>query len=246
MAIVGPFWDARLFYGRLAMHALTKNMQIIDGFDSLDASCFGDAAHVVRPGLANVQFSFNGLVELTDDMQDEYMAAHGGAVSNIPISMMLSNTPTVGTKAKFFVCQLTNYQFGGVHGELLPFAATGSGSNGHRLINGYVLEVGSTARTSTFNGTAVQMGAVGASQYLYGAIHVTSASASDTLDVVIASAATEGGAYTTRMTFTQATDETTEYPARVAGPFTDSWWRVTATIAGSDPSFTFAVVAGIL
>lgn len=246
MAIVGPFWDARLFYGQLAMHSLTKNMQIIDAFDGLDKSCFGDSAHVVTPGLANVSFNFNGLVELTDDMQDEYMSGHTGAVSNIPVSMMLVNTPTVGTKAKFFVCQLGNYQFGGAHGELLPFTAAGSGSNGHRLINGYVLEVGTTARTSTFNGTAWQVGAVGATQYLYGAIHVTTASVGDTLDIVIASGATEGGAFTPRMTFTQASTVTCQYGTRVAGEISDTWWRVQATIAGTEPSYNFAAVMGIV
>jgi hypothetical protein len=110
-----------------------------------------------------------------------------------------------------------------------------------------LLHEGSTARTVTGNGTARQLGLVGATQKLYASLHVVDASVADTLDVKIQSDDASGmGTPTDRITFTQATAVGAQYATPVSGPIaTDTWWRVSYTIGGTSPSFKFAVVVGI-
>lgn len=129
------------------------------------------------------------------------------------------------------------------HGQLAMGVLGGNGSG--VAVRGACLHPPATARTSSASGTAIQVGAVSATQRMYGALHVTAASGTTpSLTVKIQSSATEGGSYTDRITFTAATDVTYQW-SNVAGAVTDTWWRVTWTISGTDPSFEFAVVAGI-
>lgn len=115
------------------------------------------------------------------------------------------------------------------------------------LVRGQLLHPSNVSRTSSSTGTERQMGAVGATQRLYAALHVISASGtSPTLDVKIQSDDNSGfTSATDRITFTQATAKTSELSS-VAGAITDDYWRVSYTIGGSDtPTFAFAVTAGI-
>lgn len=129
------------------------------------------------------------------------------------------------------------------HGQLAMGVLGGVGTG--VAVRGFCLHPPATARTSSSSGTAVQIGAVSVTQRLYAALHVTSVSGTPTLDVKVQSAATEGGSYTDRITFTQVSTSITSQWANVAGAVTDTWWRVTWTIAGTDPSYEFAVVAGV-
>ena len=103
--------------------------------------------------------------------------------------------------------------------------------------------------TATDDGTPRTLGSVLAGEALYAALHVTAVTGTNpTLDVVIESSATGSfsGEETTRITFTQADGITSEWSS-VAGAVTDTHWRVTWAIGGTDtPTFTFAVIAGIL
>jgi hypothetical protein len=93
------------------------------------------------------------------------------------------------------------------------------------------------------------LGAATATQHLYGVLHVLAVSGTNpTLDVVIQSDDAEGFASgTTRGTFTQKTAVGSQFLTPVAGPVTDTHWRCTWTIGGTNtPSFTIALVVGIL
>lgn len=120
-------------------------------------------------------------------------------------------------------------------------------SSSSPVVRGKLLHPTSTARTSSGTGTGRQLGAVTASQSVYAALHVTAASGSSpTLDVIVQSDDNAGFTTpTSRVTFTQATDTTSEFLS-TAGAITDDYWRISYTIGGSTPSFTFAVVVGIL
>ncbi len=103
------------------------------------------------------------------------------------------------------------------------------------------------SRTSSSSGTGRQIGAVSSTQTLYAALHVISASGtSPTLDVKVQSDDNSGfTSATDRITFTQATDVTSEWGS-VGGAITDDYWRITYTVGGTSPSFAFAVTAGIV
>lgn len=107
------------------------------------------------------------------------------------------------------------------------------------------------AVTASSTGSVVAMDGPTGTQYLYAALHVFAASGtSPTLDVKIQSAALVGfGTPTDRVTFAQATGasaNTSQWATPLAGAVTDGFWRVSYTVGGSDPSFQFAVVAGVL
>lgn len=134
----------------------------------------------------------------------------------------------------------------GAPGDLAMARITGASSG--VLVRGRLLHPSSVARTSSSTGTGRQLGAVTSTKSLYAALHVIAASGTTpTLDVKIQS--DDNGSFTSatdRITFTQRTT-TGQYDwGSVAGAITDDYWRISYTIAGTDPSFTFAVTAGIL
>jgi len=95
----------------------------------------------------------------------------------------------------------------------------------------------SAARTETVTGTAVK--GLSAARLLVMQLNVTAASGTlPTLDVVVQD--TVGTNWNTIATFTQATGVTREV-IRLTTAFTDQL-RVVGTIAGTTPSFTFAVL----
>jgi len=124
----------------------------------------------------------------------------------------------------------------------MKFGVTAEGRGD--LIKGNVLFPLSTV-TSSDTSTGQVLGAVGATEYLYAALHVFSVSAADTLDVIIQSDTVGFSSPTTRVTFTQKAAIGSQYATPVAGAITDTYWRISYTVAGSDPSISFAVVMGI-
>lgn len=132
-------------------------------------------------------------------------------------------------------------------GSLAMGRIAGQSSTGP-VIRGKLLHPGSTARTSSASGTGRQLGEVIEGKSLYAALHVLSVSGTDTptLTVKVQSDDDTGFASATdRISFTGATAKGYQWGS-VAGPVTDDWWRVTWTVSGTDPSFLFAVTAGII
>jgi hypothetical protein len=102
------------------------------------------------------------------------------------------------------------------------------------------------ARGASANSAVTALGAIAATQKLYGVVHVLAASGSSpTLDIVVKSATLVGfGSPTTRVTVPQFT-AVGSYWIELTGPVTDTFWRVDCTIGGSSPSFRFVVALGI-
>jgi hypothetical protein len=137
------------------------------------------------------------------------------------------------------------HTIGGEVGTLAPLMAKGMGNG--RVIRGELMHPAATARTTTGATTGVQLGALSSTQSMFAVLHVVSASGTTpTLDVALQSAATQGGSYTSRITFSQATTLRTSQLSSYAGAQTNTWWRVNYTIAGTSPSYLFAVAAGIV
>jgi len=171
------------------------------------------------------------------------------------VPMTIAPEPTIGGPAYSFLSQNVEYVWGGSVGDLGKFSVK-SETVGIRMVRGHILENGAAARIVTANGTAFELGAVGATKYLYGAIHVIAAATAvgDTLAVIIESDDVEnfGGTPSTRITFTTVLGNggvTYQWATPVAGEITDTWWRTAWTIvdAGADDaSFTFVVFMGIV
>lgn len=126
---------------------------------------------------------------------------------------------------------------------LIPSDAT----VGHRMVRG-LLEANRTVSSSSNTTGSNTLGAVSATQKIWGSLHVfTLSGTSPTLDVVVESDDNSGFTTpTTRITFTQATTRSGQWSS-TAGAITDTYWRVKWTIGGTGgPTVAFACSIGIL
>ena len=211
-----------------------------------DATVFGNTTRVRQGGLKTVKASLEGFSDFVNDGLDEQLESRL-AVANTAFSASPDGGDE-GEVAEFFRAILGEYRpLGASVGDMAAFVASAEGSDGYGLVRGTVMH--NATRTSTAAGTARQLGAVTSTQKLYAALHVLSASAGDTLDVIVESDNGSGfSSGTTRITFSQVSGGTpqAQFATPVAGAITDDWWRVSWTIAGNgSESFQFVVVVGI-
>lgn len=234
--------DCEVYLGGYDLTGNTNQVTMAADLDMLDDTNFASGgARSFKAGLHNVTGTINGFASVSAGASDEdaVLAANLG-LPDIPLSISATDG-TVGSPVTFInAVQGTYTPPAGEVGQLASFSANFSG-RGARMLVGDILHP-ATARTSSSSGTAIQTGAVSASQYLYAVLHITAVSGSSpTLDVKVQSDNAEGfPSATDRITFTQANAIGSQYATRVAGAITDDWWRVTWTIGGSStPTFTF-------
>jgi hypothetical protein len=136
------------------------------------------------------------------------------------------------------------YQMFGEHGAPAPFALDFHGSHGETAVaRGLVFKHDQSAISGTgLAGTALQLGAVGASQYLYAWANVLTAGTTITIQVQ-SSVDNTFASPTTRMTLGPITTTGGVWGTRVAGAITDTWWRL--NVSAVTGSFTFAGFVGI-
>jgi hypothetical protein len=214
------------------------------GADMLDGTTFGQTTRINVGGLKTTVAKCEGLYDVdgTDEPDDVIYSRIGTA--NVPVSIC-PTTGAVGEVAYLFRSVHTEYSVGGAIGDLLPFSVGAEGSDGAPPIRGYVMQASGSV-TADANGTAVQLGAVSATQRLYGSLHVLSASAGDTLDITVESdTASNFPSATTVLTFGQLTTAGESDWQSVAGAITDTWYRIAINVGGVGPDFSFVVTLGI-
>lgn len=235
------FKDAKIF---VAGHDFTGQMNAVAmeyAADMLDETTFGVTARIRKGGQSRVNVSASGLWDASATTAvDPVLFARVGT-ADLPTAIV----PEGGTPGlRAFMVRAINaeYKVGAEIGNLLPFDVAFQGSGGHAPIQGWLLY--NASATNNVTGTAFNIGAVGASQYVYGALHVFSGSGNFTVKVQSAS----DEAFTSpndRITFTQVATGTavsSEWATRVAGSITDQWWRIVAT---NPATRNFAVTVGI-
>ena len=211
----------------------------------LDTTTLCDTWEKRFGGLKSASWTADVLQDFDTDQVDQLlgMTTLGGA---FPISVPPAGA-TAGSVAFTFNARQFSYSpLQASAGELAMATIAGAGE-GSPVVRGTLMNAPATAITATGTTAGQQLGAVSASQRLYAALHVLSASGtSPTMDVVIQS--DDNGSFTsatTRITMTQATGITSQWSS-VAGSITDDYWRASITIGGSDtPTFTYALVLGI-
>jgi len=155
------------------------------------------------------------------------------------------NGAAVGDLAWMLQAMKASYKLGGAVGDVAPWTSGASGA--WPLARGRVAHPPGTARTATGSGTAVELAALSATEYLYATLHVLSiaGTATPTITVKIQSDVDNTfGSPTDVLTFTAATAIGGQI-RRAAGPVTDPWFRAQWTITGTNPSFLFLVAAGV-
>lgn len=135
-----------------------------------------------------------------------------------------------------------NPQLFGEVGTLAPFSVNSYGDDGIGMVRGVLLKEMATVSATGATGTANQLGAVAAGQYLYATFHVFTAGTTITA-VLESDADNTFGSATTQITFGPYTTTGGRWGVRVAGPITDEWYRLrVTTVTGS---FVIACAAGI-
>lgn len=208
-----------------------------------DATTFGQDTRIRKGSLRTIVAEHQGLWSAGTGEPDDVLFSRIGT-SNVPISLC-PTTGAVGEVAFLFRGVHAAYNPGGSIGDMLGFSVSAEGSDGAPLARGRVLQPAGSV-TADANGTAVEVGAVSATQSLYGAIHVLSASASDTLDVTVESDVDNTfGSAVTQLTFAQLSAAGESDWQTTAGAITDTWYRVVINVGGTDPDFSFVVTLGI-
>jgi hypothetical protein len=238
------------WFGGYDLTGDSNNTTLAMSYEALDATVYQPATNTTPArlrvaGLEDVQLDDAGFWAAgTGAIDPTAFTALGGA--SRPVSN--SNDGAESSVAYFYPSRQFSYQMYGANvGELIPFqltaqAARPSGVASVAAVRGRVLKTKAVVSATGATGTAFELGAVAAGQYLYGAFHefavgttITAVLESDS-DNTFASA-------TTRITFGPITAVDGYWGTRVAGAITDTWYRLRITaITGSH---TIACVAGI-
>lgn len=237
--------NANIYVGTYDLSSDANKVSFDWKADPEDSTTFGTSGYRSRiGGLGDATFNGSGFVQMNP--------ATGVDGTLFPLLGTSANIVTVspdgadGSRAYSAQVEVSNYQWGDAVGSIAPFSVEGMNSAANGVIPGYVLATKSARGTSS-TGTITNIGATSATQRLFAALHVFTASGTlPTLDVTVKSAALVGfGSPTTRITFAQQTAAAAVWATPVSGAITDAFYRVDWTIAGTTPSFTFAVVVGI-
>lgn len=233
--------DASILLGGVDLTAKSNQIQLTYEVEAQDATVFGNDTRINKGGLWVISGEVGGFTD-----EDLAGSAIFDAVGAGPSVFQVAAPGDDGTAGYAFRSMAASHQpLGGSVGEMAADSLSLVGKSGAPLVRGTILHP-STARTSTGTGTGRELGAVAADEKVYGALNVVAASGSSpTLDVVVESDDNSGfTSATTRLTFSQQTGVGADWQS-AAGAITDTHWRVSYTIGGSSPSFTFQCLVGI-
>jgi hypothetical protein len=236
---------SRLYVGSYDLSGDHNEIALNLGCKDLDGTTYGAESEVHVGGLHTTKLDGKGIMQLGAAAVETYLAGHLN-VADKPFTVCPVDG-AIGAVAYFGRQINLEYTQGGKVGDLYPFSIVGV-SSGVRCVRGTVLQPAATEITTTTAATAQVVGAVGATQYAYAIMHVLSVSGTNpTLDVLIESDTVGFPSAATRFTFAQATAIGSQYLARVAGPITDTYWRASWTIGGTNtPTFKVLVAVGIV
>lgn len=239
------FTGVRIFAGGADLTGASNKAELSVEAEEKDVTTFASAGwNECVGGLKSGEVQAEGYWEAGDEgLVDNHMWGNKGAYT-VPFTLG-PTAATVGSLAYIMRTLQKDYSFFGEVGDVAPWSSN-SVSN-WPIARGVFMHPPATARTATGNGTAVQIIAVPAGSRLYSALHVTSVSGSAaTLDVDVESYVdnTFAGA-TTQISHTQFTSVGGEILRTNGDAITDTWYRVTYTIGGTTPSFTFVSALGV-
>lgn len=230
--------------GAVDLTPFTTSMDVSLSAAVAESTTFGSAGYVTKVvGLEDSDFNFAVNQDFATDGVGTLLPATSVGTT-YPVTVCPSTGSASGDPAFLLSGIWTGSNpVGGSTGDLatdqLPFAGTAPFGRGQ-------LAHPSAARTATGNGNVLTMTGPTSTQTLVAHLHVFNVSGTTpSMTVNVQSAALVGfGSPTTRATFTAATGVTSQRVI-LAGPVTDGFWRVTWTISGTTPSFTFAAAIGI-
>lgn len=235
--------DCTIWLGQYDLTSDVTEWQLGEEYAELDATNFGSGGKTEwLAGLLTTDVTLQTFLNTATGRSEPAVRSLLGTTNNL-----LTVTPNGTANDAAFSLRglLGKASKGGKVGDIMPLSVSGKSNATEGTVHGRLI-LPKAARGSTSTSSAYQNGAVTATQRVYCGLHVFAASGTTpTLDVVLFSDDNSGmTSATSRIAMTQATAVGYELKS-LAGAITDDYWRITYTIGGTGPSFTFAVVMGI-
>lgn len=190
---------------------------------ALDRTTFGSGGWTeLKGGLKSHSFDMAGFWDAGTDAVD------GDAFGDLGGSGRVFTFGPIETEGKpAYLGKLGhfNYSLLGAHGELAPFSLTSQGSDGVGIVRGQLAKAKGSVSASGVLGSVVNLGTVPSGEYLYASFHVITAGT--TITVQLQSDDSAGFASpTTRATIGPITARGGTWATRVAGPLTETHYRL--------------------
>jgi hypothetical protein len=236
------FKGVKIFAGSYDLSGDANKVALENGGTEVNTTTFAHAATRVRAGIPNPSAMAEGFVTFGATAVDATLRSYLG-LSGVPFTVAVNNS--FGQVACFIPATFeTKYKVGAKVGDALPFNIDAT-AQATPLVNGWLF-VGSGSKTANASSNGIQLGAVASGRTLHATLHVFSASGTlPTLDVIVESdSANTFGSANTALTFTQKTAAGYEAVSNTSVQ-TDTWYRVSYNLTGTNPNFSFAVAVGI-
>jgi hypothetical protein len=234
---------------RLSKHTMTATLQF--GAEEVDSTCWEDLSMRAVAGLFTREISIEGA--FAGDFEHALLMSAAGQGGTIhPLLLPLAPSAAFGTAAVAQDAWLSGATPGGARGELQGFAQTYSADQD--LLTGKIfLNSLTTPTAATATSTGIQLGALTAGNLAWLCVQASDlpgiTGTSPELVVTLESDVDNTfGTPIVRLTATTIEDLAAGYLMRLDGdttPVTDTWWRVVATLAGTDPTYPLLIGAGI-
>jgi len=226
--------NARIWYDGVALGSQANAVQVDHTADALEDTVFTDTARSRIAGLKDSAMQVSGFFNSTEDKE-----MFDGIAAAKPFTV--SAGATVGVVAYLMNSLSTSHgALEGSVGDVLGFSLQGQTTGA--LVRGALGFNGTS--TGLEDGTAIQLGAIAATQSLYASFHLTAITGTD-IGLRIGSDDAQGFPSTATVGAEQTLSAASPSAwLKVDGALTDDWFRVSVT-SGTFSSATFAVGFGV-
>ncbi|MBU1067474.1 hypothetical protein KKE60_06780 [Patescibacteria group bacterium] len=237
---VGAALEYGILVGGYDLSAKHKMVKLGLSKDTPEKTQFTETTKTRASGLHDAEFAGEGYWEAGTTGEPDTVLYPLVGTSNTLITLCAPSN-AVGNIAYSAQAGLFQYSPGANIGEVFGYSWSGYVDTA-RVVRGIILGTG--AKTSTGNGAATLIGALGANQELYAILHVTAVSGTDTPTITVKIQSDDAvgfAAPTDRVTFTAKTAIGTQWATKIDGdvsPITDTYWRAQWTVSGTNPSLT--------
>jgi len=219
--------NATVLYDGYDFSGDSNKLTIAAKVDELDSTTFTAAGapsyHARIGGLRDVELALDGYWQsAAANAVDPQVFPVLGAVDK-PVTV----SPDGAAGSVAYLAQMGKfaYDLGGSVGDIMPFTVDSMGTNGVGLVRGQVAAAKQSVSATGALGSAVQLGAPTATQYVYATFHVLSAGTTITIQVQ-SDTASNFPSPTTQATIGPLTAQGGTWMTRVIGPFVgETWWR---------------------
>ncbi|MEV0227981.1 hypothetical protein [Nonomuraea sp. NPDC050786] len=245
--------DCRLFAGPVDLTSVNNQVMLSCELEQRPTTAFGDAGWRTLLG---------GLFSTGIDAAGQWEAGVDAAAAVMPVDpaswdglvgrqahpwTACPESADVGSLAWFTAAQRSSYKLGGEVGQVAPWEAKAASSG--PLLRGVVVHAPGVPRSTAGAGPGSNRGPLSASQRLYAAVHVLSVTGTASPSITVRVESDSDNTFatpTTRATFSAASAAAGRGQlVQVAGPVTDTWWRVAWTVTGTAPEFLFLAAFGV-